>query len=74
MRRGAGRALLALVAVFYVWGMPVGFIVVELLAAAALGAGDPLAWLLGVIAVWNVAVLFIRAAGLARVTEEEKHG
>ncbi|AYN58295.1 hypothetical protein PBI_KEPLER_71 [Arthrobacter phage Kepler] len=72
MKRAAGRALLALLAVFYVWGMPVAFIMVELLAAAALGAGDPLAWLLVVIAVWNVAVLFIRASGLARVTEEEK--
>lgn len=69
--RGAGGALLALVAVFYVWGMPVGFIVVEVLAASALGPGSPLSWLLLVIAAWNVAVLFIRAWGLARRTEEE---
>lgn len=58
-----------LLALAYLFAMPVLFVVVELLAVQALGAGSWLAWALLVIVVWNVWVLSLRAWQLARVVK-----
>ena len=65
---GAARSVGIFLGICWTFGIPLAFIVVEVLAVRALGMGEPLAWWLAGIVVWNVWVLWLRLWRLAQLT------
>lgn len=57
-----------LLGVAYLVGMPIAFIVIEIVAATVLTGF--LSWALWGIALWNLYVLSVRTWGLARLTSK----